>query len=126
MMMYCSLRDCTCNEFSSFSFFPRVIVILTCLIQDSVSPASQSCDNHNYDNHALLILQVIGIGILVLISVAENNLLVERGRWQIYALHGGMHTLIESLVTGASSAGVDVCMDTEVISFEEGGKVSHY
>ena len=63
----------------------------------------------------------------------EDNPLVERGRrerWQIYALRGGMHTLIESLVTGASSAGVDVCMDTEVtgISFEEGGKVKvrHY
>ena len=61
-------------------------------------------------------------------SGVEDNPLVERGRkekWQIYALRGGIHTLIESLVTAASSAGVDVCMDTEVtgISFEKEGKV---
>ena len=50
MMMYCSLSDCTCNEFSSFSFFSQSYryshLLRLALIQDSVSPASQSCDNH--------------------------------------------------------------------------------
>ena len=58
-------------------------------------------------------------------SGVEDNPLVIRGKqekWQIYALQGGLRTLVEALEIATEKAGVEICRSTEVKGIEFEGK----